>query len=460
MKENIIRTLALVMAVSLLFTAAACKGTATPSEPGAAEPTEVEGEVVKIGVYTVAWSPSSQAMMAELIDKFNEEYKGKIEAEYIQGDWGEGDTYVSAGVAGGGGIADAVEWWTGGAQEWFEQDFLHELTPYVTEEIKNTIPDDLWASRRMDDGSIFFSCSVTGEHSLLYYNPKLLEEAGVAPPAPGSAWTWEELLDNAKKLTIDANGKHLGEEGFDPDNVVQWGYMPRLDDNKLWEEASLFAMQASGKPMIRKGPDGVWDIFFDEEAMPVLRTYFSVIEEGVTPETAIGLTGDSQDELFVQGQAAIVFRGYFNIGVLQDRYPDFEFEVMPTPMQPGSKYFVSNIGQGFAVPITSEHPEAAAEFVFWFQKATPQAMWSSALFMAPCNPDALQDPVLLNDPNWDAMRFYKSIEELLTVEYNVNQEEFQATLYAPSMMSVVMGEATLDDAIEEIKSGSQDVLNQ
>lgn len=472
MKEKLIRVLAVIMAMSLLLTAAACKATATPTEPVAGEPTKEiviepteeaappEGEVVKIGVYTVAWSPSSQAMMAELIDLFNEEHKGKIEAEYIQGDWGEGDTYISAGVAGGGGIADAIEWWTGGAQEWYEQGFLHDLAPYVTDEIRATIPEELWASRTMEDGSIFFNCTNSAEHGLMYYNPKLFQEAGVEPPAAGSAWTWEEFLTNAKLLTLDANGKHLGEEGFDPTNVVQWGYMPRLDDAKLWEEASQFAMQASAKPMIRKGADGVWDIFFDEESMPALQTYFSVIKEGVTPDTAIGLTGESQDEAFAQGQAAMVLRGYFNIGVLQDRYPDFEFAVMPTPMELGSKYYVSNIGQGFAVPITSEHPEATAEFVFWFHNPKPQALWASALFIAPCNPQALEDPVLADDPNWDAMRFYKSVEEVVSFDYNTNQEEFLTTLYAPTMMSVVMGEKTLDEAIAEIKAGSQDILNQ
>jgi multiple sugar transport system substrate-binding protein len=464
MKENLTRLLALLVAVGLLLTAAACGGTATPTEPEEVGPSEEapppEEEVVNIGIYTVAWSPSSQAMMAELIEMFNEEYEGKIEAEYIQGDWGEGDTYVSAGVAGGGGIADAVEWWTGGAQEWFEQGFLHDLAPYITDEIQNTIPDDLWAARAMEDGSVFFSCTVTAEHGLLYYNPKLFQEAGVEPPAAGGAWSWEEFLTNAKLLTLDANGNHLGEEGFDPANVVQWGYLPRLDDQKLWEEASLFAMQASGQPMIRKDADGTWDIFFDEETMPVLRTYFSVIQEGVTPELAIGLSGDSQDEAFAQGQAAMVLRGYFNIGVLQDRYPDFEFAVMPTPMEEGGKYFVSNVGQGFAVPITSEQPEAAAEFVFWFHTPKPQALWASALFLSPCNPRALEDPVLADDPNWDAMRFYKSIEEVVNIDYNTNQEEFLTTLYAPTMMSVVMGDLTLDEALEQIKDGSQDILNQ
>jgi multiple sugar transport system substrate-binding protein len=473
MSTRLLRPLSVLIVVSLLTMVAGCVPTAPPAPPATEAPPQAPAETpvapesaapsepINIGVYTVAWSPSSQAMMAELIDLFNEEHAGKIEAEYIQGDWGEGDTYVSAGVAGGGGIADVVEWWVGGAQAWYEQGFLHDLSPYVTDEMRSTMPEEFWAARTMEDGAVFFSGTVCGEHSLLYYNPELFAEAGVDPPPPGSAWTWEEFLENAKKLTVDADGQHLGQEGFDPNNVVQWGFLPRLDDEKVWEEASIFAMQASGKPMIRKGSDGSWDIFFDEEAIPALRTFFGVIEEGISPDLSIGLSGDSQDEAFAQGQAAMVLRGYFNIGVLHDRYPDFDFAVMSTPMQPGTKYYINPTGgQGFAVPITSPHPEAAAEFVFWFQKMQPQAMWSSALYLAPCNPQALDDPLLKDDPNWDAMRFYKSIEAVADAEYNVNQEEFLTTLYAPSIMAVVQGEKSLDDAIEEIKAGSKDILNQ
>ena len=467
MKTSGMRLLAVLLAASLLAAMTGCGRAATPTPlsteateaPPTSEPTPVP-EAVRIGVYTVSWSPSSQAMMAELIDMFNEEYSGRIEAEYIQGDWGEGDTYVSAGVAGGGGIADVVEWWTGGAQEWYEEGFLVDLGPYVTDEVRATMPAELWASRTTEDGAVFFSGTVTGEELVIYYNPALFEEAGIVPPPSGSTWTWDEFLANARVLTIDANGKHLGEEGFDANNVVQWGFLPRLDNAKVWEEASTFAMQASGRPMIRRGPDGTWDIFFDEEIMPVLRTYFGVIQEGVTPTLAIGLANESQDEAFAQGQAAMVLRAYFNIGVLHDRYPDFEFAVMPIPMEPGSTYYIDNIGQGFAVPITSQHPEAAAEFVFWFQRATPQAMWSSALYLAPCNPEALEDPVLRDDPNWDVMRFYKSIEEVVTIEYNTNQDEFLTTLYAPNMIAVVGGQMTLDEAIAQITAGSQAILNQ
>lgn len=60
----------------------------------------------------------------------------------------------------------------------------------------------------------------------LFYNKELFTEAGVpVPPAdPQKAWTWGEFLEIAKKLTKDQNGKHPGDSGFDPKNIVQYGF--------------------------------------------------------------------------------------------------------------------------------------------------------------------------------------------------------------------------------------------
>ncbi len=76
----------------------------------------------------------------------------------------------------------------------------------------------------------------------LMYNVDMFKEAGVElPPTKASeAWTWDEFVEAAKKLTIDRNGKRAGEAGFDPKNIKQYGvkfslnwisYMPLVLSN-------------------------------------------------------------------------------------------------------------------------------------------------------------------------------------------------------------------------------------
>ena len=53
----------------------------------------------------------------------------------------------------------------------------------------------------------------------LYYNTAMLETAGVEPPSTDAAqaWTWDQFVEAAKQLTLDANGQHPGDADFDAD---------------------------------------------------------------------------------------------------------------------------------------------------------------------------------------------------------------------------------------------------
>jgi ABC-type glycerol-3-phosphate transport system substrate-binding protein len=419
---------------------------------------------VEIDVYTVAWSAPHQAMMARLIDMFNEENAGQIKANYVQGDWGEGDTYISAGVAGGGGIACVIEWYTGGAQAWFNQGFTIDMAPYMTEADWATMPDYFWASRKTEDGKVFSSGTVSDvSPTLIYYNPALLEAAGIQPPTLDQGpWTWDQFMDVARALTVDDKGNNLRDnpDTFDKDHVVQWGFLPRYDTEKVWEDVSAIAMIASGKPIIRQLDDGSWDAVIDDAAKEPMATYLGMIRAGVSPDLAVGLTGETQDEAFVQGMAAMVPRGFFNVPVLRSVYPDFTFSVMLQPMSPGSKLYVDNGGQGFVVPVTCEHPAEAVKFTMWMQQAGPNALDASALYLAPVNPAAMNESVIADNPDWDPIRYYQSNLEIVNVPVNDNQTEFTEVLWVPTMLRYVQGEIDFQEAVDIIQKGAKDILNQ
>lgn len=63
------------------------------------------------------------------------------------------------------------------------------------------------------------------EVSLLFYNKDLFDKAGVPyPPAdPAKAWTWAQFQQAAVRLTVDSNGKHPDEAGFNPSQISTYG---------------------------------------------------------------------------------------------------------------------------------------------------------------------------------------------------------------------------------------------
>jgi multiple sugar transport system substrate-binding protein len=74
------------------------------------------------------------------------------------------------------------------------------------------------------DGSIF---GLPNDFTpmMVYYNPESFQKAGVQVPQPG--WTWDDLVKTAQALTVDKNGKHPTDAGFDANNIVTYGYRAR-----------------------------------------------------------------------------------------------------------------------------------------------------------------------------------------------------------------------------------------
>ena len=99
---------------------------------------------------------------------------------------------------------------------WLSQEYI---TGYANRDVLLDISDRLAADTRpaakLDDyyPSVLQTAQFNGktyglpwiaQPVMLYYNPKLFTDAGVAPPT--DAWTWDDFKAAAEKLTRDTNG--------------------------------------------------------------------------------------------------------------------------------------------------------------------------------------------------------------------------------------------------------------
>lgn len=60
---------------------------------------------------------------------------------------------------------------------------------------------------------------------IMYYHKDIFDEAGVPYPStdPTNPIAWNDWVDSLKKLTVDVNGKHPGEDGFNPVGTKTYG---------------------------------------------------------------------------------------------------------------------------------------------------------------------------------------------------------------------------------------------
>lgn len=109
----------------------------------------------------------------------------------------------------------------------------------------------------------------------MWVNCDLFEEAGLDcsnPPASG-----EQFIEWSRKLTLDAAGKHPDEEGFDPDNIVQWGtcagYYPAHVPTMMWQFGGDWT-DGEGNATINqeaavKGIEFWYDLIYEEHVAPL-----------------------------------------------------------------------------------------------------------------------------------------------------------------------------------------------
>jgi multiple sugar transport system substrate-binding protein len=84
------------------------------------------------------------------------------------------------------------------------------------------------------------------------FNKDLFDAAGVAHPDPQTWLTWDEIIELAKQLTVDLDGRTPNDAGFDPARVKQYGYLPDFGHGRftyLWANGAEIIAGDGTMPM-------------------------------------------------------------------------------------------------------------------------------------------------------------------------------------------------------------------
>jgi multiple sugar transport system substrate-binding protein len=190
----------------------------------------------------------------------------------------------------------------------------------------------------------------------VYYNKALFEAAGIAePPA-----TWDEWVETAEALTVDANGDGTPE---------QYGVV--LPDhatvaNGLWP--SLF--YGNGGDIVEGGDTAVID---SPENLETLQFWQDAIVNGKISPT--GVDGIEADGIFSAGQAAMTIGGPWMVFIAADN--GIDYGIAPIPAGPEAQA-ASAIGVSMAITDTDDEAKAAAaqEFFAYFLNDENSVAWS------------------------------------------------------------------------------------
>jgi multiple sugar transport system substrate-binding protein len=194
----------------------------------------------------------------------------------------------------------------------------------------------------------------------LYYNVELLDKAGIKPPGfkDDEIWDWDTFVANAKKLTIDANGKHPDDSGFDVNNVKQWGV-----DWWVWW-VHLYAMVAANGGTVTDPKDPTKLALDSPAAVEAIQRIADLINvHHVAPPHALQSTlGMSNSNMLNDGRIAMMVEGSWAVAWTNPTTMDkikLGMGALPKMKQPAT-YMQAHF---HSIQAATKHPEEAWKFL-------------------------------------------------------------------------------------------------
>jgi multiple sugar transport system substrate-binding protein len=195
---------------------------------------------------------------------------------------------------------------------------------------------------------------------VLYYNKDHFREADLDFPA--ADWTWDDLLDAALALTLDANGNDATSANFDPENIQRWGIIiPAHWGDPLWLRGILPLIFQNGGTTL--SPDGTTtDGYLNSEAtVEALQWYVDLFKVHHVAPTREDIDAYAGADWFQSELASMVWTGRWPLKDYQGN-PNLNFGTMGLPAGPEGKANAL-CWAGFALYSESENKDAAWAFL-------------------------------------------------------------------------------------------------
>ncbi len=311
--------------------------------------------------------------------------------------------------------------------------------------------------------------SAANEVLALWYNKQMFDDAGIPyPPATlDKAWTWDEFVEVAKKLTIDANGKHPGEAGFNKNDIVQYGAYV----NQYTWQLEVWALSNGGSFF---SPDGK-SVTFDDAAVEAMQKVFDLhLVENVAP-----LNDGTQDNGFASslgaGNVAMCTEGQWATGFRGAGFDGIDYGVAVLPYMKQKATIAT--GGPTGVFATTKYPQEAADFLRWYNSEDNNFGTILAGWWMPTKLNWYTDEALLK--SWvDDCEFravlpaeaYRTAIVDVALDTNVTKQtawyytpntyEVLVKTLQPALVEAINGSKTVKDVIEAVRAAMEAELSR
>lgn len=167
----------------------------------------------------------------------------------------------------------------------------------------------------------------------LFYNKDMFAAAGLAEPPADGSYTYDDLREWAKKLTIDANGNNADSPDFDPENIKQWGYYNRVALTPPNEPGYGPVLSAWGGGVLTGEERDTCSIDAPEsiDAFQYLQDLMWEDHSTITPQLEQEEPGYLR---WVKGQVAMQQGSHEQVNIVKEQNPDLNYDMAALPAGP------------------------------------------------------------------------------------------------------------------------------
>ncbi|MEX1031188.1 MAG: sugar ABC transporter substrate-binding protein [Paenibacillaceae bacterium] len=451
--------ISLMLVLSLVLSACSNNGNENTSDPAqttndAAKDAEKK-EPVKLK-FTYWGSPDEKKAIEGATKKFTEKYPW-ITVEPIQIPNSDYNTKLTA-MAAGNDIPDTGYMTSDLGDTWAKEGKfvnLFEMLANDPELKKENYLDYIWYKQTPDNA---WGISTAGEAFGLFYRKDLMENAGVATPPTKAenAWTWDQFVEVAKKLTIDKKGNTAMDPDFDPKNIKQYGVT-----FETWAgPINNFVFSNGGDWLSKDGKDFTLNSPESVEAIQKLADLINVHHVAPSPLAAKSLP--AMNVALQSGIAAMAIGGQWMNLDLGNAKVNYDLAVLPVL----KKSLTVAISGATVLFKDSKHPEEAWMLFKWMSDpAGAIDLYSSGLWM-PTLKSWYTDPALIakwvdanpaaHPPGFkDAMMNQVLNNGVPDSSYYLKNQAKIVSVTLSSLDAVWLGKKTAQDALNEVAAQIQ-----
>jgi multiple sugar transport system substrate-binding protein len=307
--------------------------------------------------------------------------------------------------------------------------------------------------------------SLANETILLYFNKDIFDKAGIPypPQKVENAWTWDQFVDVAKRLTKDSSGRTANDRGFNPENIVTYGAAFRYD-SAFWP---IFGVSNGGGWFSEDGKQLLINRSETVEAAQAIADLY--LKHHCVPNPSTGL-GDGAIAM-LSGQVAMAIDGQWAIGLNYANAMKEGLNYSVAVLPKFKKAVTTNTGGPAVIFRSSKHPAEATELVKTFYNPEQNLLFIQSGIWMPIRMSWYKNEnhirTWADHPNRPPLEEYRNAVINYTLTSLVQAPFFILStwsefndLLTPAMETVWAGNKTAKQALDEVYPALKEVFDK